>query len=269
MIIGISGVAGVGKDTCADILVRRRSSAKVALADPLKRAARDMYAFTDEQLWGPSEARNKPDERYPREHTWVLRDAGGRQCVCCGALWLPLLPYPSRRQCYLTPRYALQHLGTEHGRHCYPNVWIECALRVAEVLSDGGHRYDARIGIRASITRGLAPLSVVTPDLRFKNEIDAYRAAGAKFIRVVRPGAGLAGAAGQHVSETQQDGIPNEAFDAVIFNDGTLEYLEKVVLTLVDGWATEPTVRRCRVCGAEIPNDPYIAACGRCIACHR
>ena len=36
----------------------------------MKRIARDVFGFSDEQLYGPSEMRNAPDERYPREHEW-------------------------------------------------------------------------------------------------------------------------------------------------------------------------------------------------------
>lgn len=238
MLIGISGLAGSGKDTCADFLVRNKSFVKVALADPLKRIARDVFDFTDEQLWGPSSSRNAPDERYPREHG---PSPEGR-CLCCGFGFdlYPMSLAVSAPQCYLTPRYALQQLGTEWGRHCYDPVWIEYALRVADdVGREGG--------------------AVVTSDLRFKNEIDAYRKAGAFLIRVVRPGAGLGGSAGQHVSETEQACIPDEAFDAVIVNDGTLEELEKKILAVV------AAPRACAMCGVSIPDDGRICVCGRCI----
>ena len=51
MILGISGLAGSGKDQFATYL-GPVGAVTVALADPLKRIARDVYAFTDEQLWG-------------------------------------------------------------------------------------------------------------------------------------------------------------------------------------------------------------------------
>jgi hypothetical protein len=70
---------------------------------------------------------------------------------------------------------------------------------------------------------------VVIPDVRFKNEIDGLRAHGAKLIRIVRSSAGLAGAAGQHTSETEQASIPDDAFDTVIQNDGTLAELGEAV----------------------------------------
>lgn len=198
MIIGISGLAGSGKDTVADHLVRHHGFVKVALADPLKRICREVFDFTDEQLWGPSEMRNKPDLRYGKP-VQVLVDQD---------------EYETRTQ-YLTPRHALQQLGTEWGRACYPNVWVEYAIRVAKTLlkkdypANGSvNAYHAMTGLRFSHFpyvpgRTELPKGVVIPDVRFKNEADAIHAAGGKIWRISRPGAGLAGAAGQHASEQE------------------------------------------------------------------
>lgn len=210
MIIGISGLAGSGKDTCADFLVGRYNFKKTSFADPMKKIVQDVFGFTDEQLYGPSEMRNAPDIRYPRSHTWgeLAVDESGvvYTCVCCGVTTHLV------RQCYLTPRFALQQLGSEWGRVCYPNVWVDLAIRNA------GHG------------------DVVIPDVRFKNEIDGLRAAGAYLVRIIRPGAGLSGSAGQHRSETEQASIPNDAFDSVIRNDRGLRELEEAVTDLVRHW---------------------------------
>jgi hypothetical protein len=212
MIIGISGLAGSGKDTCADFLVGRYGFVKRSFADPVKKIAREVFAFSDEQLWGPSEARNAPDTRYPREHTWEPDyNDGWHTCLCCGAK-CKRGEQPDREQCYLTPRFALQQLGTAWGRTCYPNVWVDLAIR------------NARYG------------DTVIPDVRFKNEVDGLRAAGAYLVRIMRPDAGLKGSAGQHVSETEQTSMPNEMFDAVIRNDRGLRELEEAVTDLVRHW---------------------------------
>lgn len=230
MLIGISGVAGAGKDTCADFLVRKENFVKVSLADPIKRAARDIFAFSEEQLWGPSAMRNASDERYPRYHTMVDVDGFGYRCACCGRCLVD--GAPPREQCLLTPRYALQQFGTEYGRHCYAPIWIEYTLRVAKKLSEeDGWSYTPAGGPKHEWVPGRS--HVVVPDVRFKNEVDVFKLSGAKLIRIARPGAGLGGGAGAHASEIQQQEIPDVAFDAVIVNDGTLEELEEKVVQFV------------------------------------
>lgn len=94
MIVGISGKAGAGKDTAAEVLIRTYGFQKCSLADPIKNIAKSIFDFSDEQLWGPSHKRNEVDVRYGT-----------------------------------TPRHVLQTLGTEWARSVYPLIWIECFLR--------------------------------------------------------------------------------------------------------------------------------------------
>lgn len=255
MIVGISGLlvteqgepvgsAGAGKDTLADFLVRDASFNKIALADPLKRMARDVYAFTEEQLWGPSQNRNNPDSRYPRPHTWrEQKDGKGYSCACCSQKVGRNGGRPddgAATQCYLTPRYALQLLGTEWGRECYPDTWVEVAMRDAKlVLGSPDRSYDFKMGVKTlSETREWAEAErrernrvkgIAISDVRFKNEIEGLRARGAKLVRVKRVGAGLANAAGMHQSERESIEIPDSAFDLVIENTGSRDDLAKKV----------------------------------------
>lgn len=228
MIISISGPAGSGKDTCADALVKSGDWVKVALADPLKRICYDVFGFTPEQLWGPSEMRNAPDTRYPR-YTPEAWEAAREQDE---------LPHGPQ---FLSARYALQQLGTEFGRNCYPDIWIEYALRVANSLAvKGGYNYTQRRGLSHDWYPGDDNWhsSVVIPDARFRNELEAIRAAGGKLIRIKRPGAGLEGSAGQHVSETEQQGIPDAFFDHVLQNDSdvpTLQSRMRMLVALMQG----------------------------------
>lgn len=208
-IVGLLGLAGSGKDTVADLLVQEHGFAKLAFADPLKRICREVFDFSDEQLWGPSEKRNAPDPRYPRK-------VYGSDKVVEN----------------LTPRYALQTLGTEWGRDCYAPIWMELGLRTAKrILEHGEARYSARKGLYYVEGRlypadqADEPMGVAISDVRFRNEVDGVRAAGGKVIKIVRPGAGLGGGAGLHPSEVEQASIPDDAFDAILHNDGTLEDL--------------------------------------------
>lgn len=362
MIIGLLGQANSGKDTVADFLVRDHGFVKVALADPLKRIARDVFDFSDKQLWGSSQFRNEPDKRYPRpfgysfptsvpgavwmplsggQHVLVDQEDLGR-VMAVGPWYLTAGKYASTRieggpvylhhfiskldlvdhinldgldnrkgnlrratkkennanvaprkggsspfkgvhfaadrekwvaqiavdgkskhlgifereeeaalaydaaarqaygefarlnaDCFLTPRHALQQLGTEFGRNCYPNTWIDYALRVAVLMQAGGHTYNAVRGLNSFSVVGMeaeaaferSKRSVVISDCRFKNEVDAIRAAGGVVWKIVRPGQGLEGKAGQHVSETEQNSIPDEMFQCIFENTSTLEAL--------------------------------------------
>ena len=230
MIIGICGKAGSGKSTASDFLVKDHGFICVPFADPLKRIAKDVFSFTNEQLWGPSEERNKPDMRYQREHYGKVVT-----CECCGLD----CEVDADKPCYLTPRHALQQLGSEWGRACYPNVWVEYALRVANSLLYGSgiarsvhYSYNAQEGLFATnVPAGPPPKGVVIPDVRFRNEVDAITAAGGEVWRIRRRQEGLASSAGQHQSETEQNGIPWELFSTTLFNTGTIENLQSTVST--------------------------------------
>lgn len=202
MIVAISGRAGSGKSAVSKIITARFCAVEVSLADPIKRIAGALFGFTDDQLYGPSSSRNGEDTRYPRpdaeRYAWCREDhTHGPECGD------PL---------YLTPRHALQTLGS-WGRDCYEHVWVDAALRLA-----AAHEL------------------AVIPDVRYRNELERIHRAGGKAIRIVRPGAGLSGAAASHPSETEQDSIPDSAFDAVIANDGTLEDLEVWAVAIVEAF---------------------------------
>lgn len=232
LILGICGLAGSGKDTVAKFLAEDLRFVGIAFADPLKQIAKAVYRFTDDQLWGPSQMRNAPDTRYPRPHgAWV-----DGKCVCCG---VPNEPDIVHVQCYLTPRYALQLLGTEWGRQCFPDTWAAMGVATAKDLvgsSGGRFRYDRARGIFHLPEHDEAgrAAGVAITDVRFKNEIRIIREGGGKVVRVRRPGAGLGGSAGLHPSEVEQAGIPDDDFDAVLENDKTLEVLRTRALVTAD-----------------------------------
>lgn len=171
VIIGITGRAGAGKDTLARMLANHRETPGMilSLAEPLKEIAQRVFGFSAEQLYGPSEARNAPDPRWER--------ADGRPPV--------------------TPREALQTLGTEWGRALHPDVWIRHVLRKHDLHS----------------------MPTIIPDVRFDNEARAIRERGGVVIRIERPSddAKLTGAAAAHASEA---GVSDDLVDLVIVNDG-------------------------------------------------
>jgi hypothetical protein len=234
---GNRGTAGVGKDTIADHLVEQHLSAKVAMADPLKRVCRDVYDFSSDQLWGPSEFRNRPDTRYPRpQHEWVgYPGKNEKHCSCCGAVSPAVergIDVTDGSTCYLTPRYALQLLGTEWGRHCFPDTWAAAALRTAKVVIEYGLHYDCRTGL-SSTPRPMGYSFVAIPDVRFINEMKAVRAAGGKVIRVVRRIEGTIRNA-THRSETELFDLPDSEFDYVIENNSSTSALALKTDRMID-----------------------------------
>ena len=218
-IIGISGFAGSGKDTVADMMVNQHPHSysqsgviKISLADPIKRFARDVWGFTDDQLWGSSEHRNAPDKRY---------------------MIGKILDQDEYIESYLTPRKVLQHVGTEGCRAIDPDVWIRYMIRVAKtLLTEYGYTYSPQQGLIFQDASFKAK-AVVTADVRFLNEMQHIRGAGGVLVRVVRPGAGLEGAYAKHQSEAEMAAVPDKEFDKVIQNTGTLNDLKKTVNILV------------------------------------
>jgi len=240
MIVGLLGLAGVGKDTVADFMVKNHGFVKVAIADPLKRICKDVFDFSDEQLWGPSEMRNAPDPRYVR----MAKGALGTTITDWNEELQTMNTKPSPEEdIYLTPRYALQQLGSEWGRSCHKDIWGTYCLRVAQkilyqsgILRSVHYHYDQKEGlIVTNVPLGEKPKGVVISDVRFVNEVNNIQKAGGKVVKIVRPKAGLTGEAGQHISETEQAEIPDEVFDHHLINKANdLSLLEAAVAGLVE-----------------------------------
>ncbi len=76
--------------------------------------------------------------------------------------------------------------------------------------------------------RARGQLTVWT-DVRTKAELELARRVGAHVVRVVRPGLASKGEASNHHTETAIAALPDDAFDLVIVNDGSLTDLDRVV----------------------------------------
>jgi hypothetical protein len=227
MIIGVCGLAGSGKNAVSDVLIREYKFCAIAFADPMKRFCAEIFDWPAEWLWGKSELRSREDTRYIRRYKDLI--PGKIQLVDVGER-REITAVPE----YLTPRYALQKIGTEWARDCYPDVWVEYAVRIAKkIMSGKGNLYSAEKGLSAeSATPPEHNYNgVVITDVRFKNEITGVHDRGGKLIRVKRPGVDKA--EWDHPSETEQLTIPDKDFDYVLENDGTIEDLtEKVAIAL-------------------------------------
>jgi hypothetical protein len=136
---------------------------------------------------------------------------------------------------FITPREVLQAFGTV-GRNCYKDIWVEYAIRTYNKLQLQNYSYDIKKGIIKDNCENCYPrtTNVVISDCRFQNEFAALKSAGAFMIRLIRPGSGLSGKTANHESETEQASIPDDSFDAILYNSGTLEELKEKVENIVN-----------------------------------
>ena len=240
MIIGLSGLAGSGKDTAAKFIVEKYNLNKIALADPMKRFCKEIYGFSEEQLWGESELRNKPDRRFPKpgrlaEYARILFDKvlpHDRELAAEYGMDTTILLKQMECDGWLTPRELLQRTAGDWGRGCYEDTWIDYGINVARKLNTGLYDYDKLIGLVDRGQLGKSGISgVVISDCRYINEINKVKAEGGKMIRIVG-GKGLKGDYAKHLSESEQKQIPDSVFDYVILNNKSISYLENNLMKI-------------------------------------
>lgn len=169
-ILGIAGYMGSGKNTVARILHELRGDVvEIAFADPMKDFVSLVYDWPRELL-NDLRFKNMPDPRYNG----------------------------------LTPRHALQQLGTEWGRGCYVNTWADLGIR------------------RALVADGLA----VITDVRFPNEVKAIHRAGGKVVLVYR-------ADPPELLHSSESFIDSLEYDYELSNTGTLYELQEQIEALM------------------------------------
>lgn len=233
-LIAVVGKGRSGKNTIAEMVRGHRAHvAEVAFADKIKEIVQDVYDFTDEQVYGS--LKEEPDKRYPRPCSacqgFGRLDGTEDACPTCGGEGVT----------YLTPREAMQLLGTEWGRRCYPDTWIRYGFKKASALLDGVRvRSKPADAVQGTSGRGSSIIErcdlVLVTDCRFVNEAAAVRAAGGRVWRVLRPGVGLTGEAALHPSEIEQDRPEMlEHIELEISNTGTLDDLEAAVVEALRG----------------------------------
>ena len=141
MIIGVCGFIGSGKDTIADYLVNIHQFRRESFANTLKDAVAQVFGWDRDMLEGRT--------RHSRE--W-------REQV--DPWWAERLSMPD-----LTPRWILQHWGTEVCRRAFhDDIWIAALENKLRNSED----------------------DIVISDCRFPNEIKSIKDAGGIVVRVVR-----------------------------------------------------------------------------------
>jgi hypothetical protein len=141
MIIGICGFIGSGKDTAADYLVNVHGFRRESFANSLKDAVAHVFGWDRTMLEGRTAHSREWREQVD---TW----------------WAARLSIPE-----LTPRWVLQHWGTEVCRRGFhDDIWIASLENKLRNSQD----------------------NVVISDCRFPNEISSIKAAGGRVVRIVR-----------------------------------------------------------------------------------
>jgi hypothetical protein len=228
MLIGLSGLSHSGKSTVAAMLVEEFNFVEISFADPIKRICKDLFHFTDQQLWGSSKYRDEPDIRY--------RQSNGH---------------------FLTPRFSLERCGDEFGRSCYPQLWIDQTMATVDALRAphefGYVTYDPTRGVIIKNLKSVPqkPIGgIVISDIRRINELQAIERRGGRTLRLKRgmkdpslwqrfQGA-LDGIFGtrvrEHGSIAEQRQIPDARFTDVIDNrEMSVEDLKIEARLFVDG----------------------------------
>lgn len=202
MIVGVCGLIGAGKDTIADYLVNLHEFRRDSFAATLKDAVAAVFGWDRVLL----EGRTKHSREWREQQD----------------VW-----WSQRLGMTITPRWVLQHWGTEVARRSFhDDIWIASLENKLRNNQD----------------------DVVISDCRFPNEIQAIRNAGGAVIRVrrgnepdwypVAVAANQGSAAdrahlenlGIHPSEWSWIGT---CFDCVVENSGSLDTLYAAVNDLV------------------------------------
>ena len=187
MLIGVVGLIGSGKDTVSKRLEQKHGFRRDSFAKSLKDAVSAMFNWDREMLEGNGDDsrqwREQPDEFWSKKFGKTV-----------------------------TPRWVLQHFGTEVMRqHMHDAIWIDSCLS----------RYDGQ--------------PTVISDTRFQNELKTIKEHGGEIILVKRgelPTREQMQERGAHKSEWDWMGWE---FDHVIDNDGTKQELFEKVDNLIVG----------------------------------
>ena len=197
VIFSISGQKRAGKDTVANYIADNVISSRVSFAEPVRDVCRAYFGWDDEWLLG----KHKED----------------------------VDPYWG-----ISPRQAMQYLGTEVGRvglsENYPefksvtadNIWIKKALQTIRIKSE--KEYVANFGkIRAFII----------PDMRFLNEYSAIKKMMSEGFKVITIGVRRDGLpSDNHASETEIKYCV-EKCDFILENNRKISDLEEKVNEII------------------------------------
>lgn len=147
-IIGLCGFKGSGKDTIADYLVEKKGYVKVAFADFIRNALKELFNWTDEAF--------SPENKEQVDPYWGV-----------------------------TPRKMCQEIGTEFLRfHCKDFISLDFTLPNGEPYQGTFHIKRINQNIIKLLDENK---NIIFSDIRFQDELDYIKKLGGIIIRVNRP----------------------------------------------------------------------------------
>jgi hypothetical protein len=206
-ILALAGKAGVGKDTMADILVKKHGFTRVSLADPLRELCSKVFRM-DYNLFLDHDKKDKEIDTVTLDYHHIdkIRDIVQNE-------WGYTIDYETRENMeeyydeeFETPRDILRCIGTKLLRNCISrDIWIELAM---------------------SKIQKIGPKVVIT-DCRFQNERDAFAKCGALLVLIKRNDDGS--------KENHEHDLGEEYdYDVVFTNDSTISEFQ----SNIDMWYT-------------------------------
>lgn len=268
-VLGFMGESGSGKDFCSQWVIDNKDFVKVSFADPIKRFAKQVFGFSEEQLWGAPESRavkiipGNPDSTpsssfaHENEQYW---DYARRDMEINVLDWVNTLAltieekalYISRvgdwyEECRqraraeyntISARVALQLLGTEFGRHFKDTIWLDTLYqKTAPAIKEGCDydRVDGLLDFRAEYK------GIIISDHRFINELKGSQAQDGYVIKLIRlanegkeneaEAAGIKG----HASEAEQRTISEGEYDLVLRMEDGPDHVYARLKKMFDG----------------------------------
>jgi hypothetical protein len=198
-IIGLTGRAGAGKDTVAEILDKHHGYLRVAFADALRSEVAQAFGINMSMMIDRDKKEKISSDleiAFSEDRAFIEHMRGLGLDICT----------------YRSPREILRLWGTEYRRQtCSETYWLD---RMSETI-DGL----MRVGVRR----------IAITDVRFVNEANFVKEHQGMVWRVVRHSSDVIHA--DHLSETEQNFIDA---DLAIDNNGSLSDLTAVVNKLFE-----------------------------------
>lgn len=214
MLIGLTGVAGVGKDTTGEILSGLLNLSRYAFAQPVKSNMNGIFGW-DERHSGGSLKEEKVYTKVVHMSEVALRLNSFLGSITPEKEWRnnqlnffevfrPFLVFDNLgyAQWNISPRKAYQLFGTDFARNMVSeSIWVDIAPKGDTIFTD----------------------------VRFNDEAEFIREAGGIVIEV--QGRATSTGESSHVSE---GGVSGDLIDYVLDNSGTKKQLKTNVKKLVD-----------------------------------